>query len=151
MALDDDIRILAGVALFEGFPQEQLRLLAFGAETLHVAAGRLIYTEGDSADSAFVVVDGTVKLVHDHGNDAAVLKMLGPGAMLGELALIADIARPTGAIAESDVELLRLNRKLFRRVLEEYPDTAALLHDRIAEDLQALVAEISRIAERFGD
>jgi hypothetical protein len=31
MALDDDIRILSDVGLFEGFTQEQLRLLAFGA------------------------------------------------------------------------------------------------------------------------
>ena len=34
MALDDDIRILSGVRLFEGFTREQLRLMAFGAETI---------------------------------------------------------------------------------------------------------------------
>ena len=50
--------------------------------------------------------------------------------MLGELALIADTHRLTGADAEIDTDVLRLNRKLFRRILEEYPELA---HDaRIA-------------------
>ncbi|TIN67663.1 MAG: cyclic nucleotide-binding protein, partial [Mesorhizobium sp.] len=38
MALDDDIRVLSAVRLFEGFTQEQLRLLAFGAENTRLIA-----------------------------------------------------------------------------------------------------------------
>jgi CRP-like cAMP-binding protein len=151
MALDDDIRVLAGVALFEGFSQEQLRLLAFGAENLSVADGRLIYAEGDSADCAFVVVSGFVKLVHGTGSEATELKVLGSNALLGELALIADTTRPTSAVAATKVELIRLNRRLFRRILEEYPHLAALLHQRIAGELQELVRKITRLSNRFKD
>ena len=39
MSLDDDIRVLTGVDLFDGFTQEQLRLLAFGAENTRLPAG----------------------------------------------------------------------------------------------------------------
>lgn len=151
MALDDDIRVLAGIALFEGFAQEQLRLLAFGAENISVAAGRLIYAEGDSADCAFVVTSGTVKLAHGMGDTAIELQVLGPNTLLGELALIADTTRPTSAIAATDVELIRLNRRLFRRILEEYPQLAALLHSRIAAELQELIARIAQLADRFED
>jgi CRP-like cAMP-binding protein len=151
MALDDDIRVLAGVALFEGFSREQLRLMAFGAEQLSVATGRLIYAEGDTADCAFVVVSGEVKLVHGAGAEAVELQALGANALLGELALIADTTRPSSAIAGTDVSLLRLNRRLFRRILEEYPDIAALLHARIAAELQELVERISRLSPRFGE
>lgn len=151
MALDDDIRVLSGMALFEGFAQEQLRLLAFGAENISVAAGRLIYAEGDSADCAFVVISGTVKLVHGSGDDAVELQSLGSNSLLGELALIADTTRPTSAVAASNVELLRLNRRLFRRILEEYPQLAAMLHSRISAELQELVSRISRLASRFED
>ena len=54
MALDDDIRVLSAVRLFEGFTQEQLRLLAFGAETTVLPAERKLYREHDEADSAYV-------------------------------------------------------------------------------------------------
>ena len=43
MALDDHIRILSGVRLFAGFTQDQLRLLAFGAEAMNLPAGRKLF------------------------------------------------------------------------------------------------------------
>ena len=69
MALDDDVRILSGVRLFEGFSSDQLRLLAFGAETLHLSAGRDLYNEGAAADSAFVVVSGSIGLYRERDGE----------------------------------------------------------------------------------
>jgi CRP-like cAMP-binding protein len=149
MALDDDIRILSGVSLFEGFTQEQLRLLAFGAEGLKLSAGKKLFEEGIEADSAYVVVKGGIVLYRERDGERAVLGHAGAGVMLGELALIADTTRLTSARAEVDTDLLRLNRKLFRRILEEYPDVAMMLHDRIVAELQALVARIGALSPRF--
>ena len=66
MALDDHIRILSGVRLFESFTPEQLRLLAFGAETLRLPVGKKLYRENDDADSAYIVTRGTLGLFRDH-------------------------------------------------------------------------------------
>ena len=65
------------------------------------------------------------------------------------MALITTSNRPTGATAETDCELLRLNRKLFRRMLEEYPETAATLHARIKHDLQDMLAQITKLHRAF--
>ena len=62
MALDDDILILSSVKLFQGFTQEQLRLLAFGAETTVLQADQKLYREDDVADSAYIVVSGLITL-----------------------------------------------------------------------------------------
>ena len=87
MALDDEIRILSGVRLFEGFSQEQLRLLAFGAETMHLAADRKLYREDDEADSAYVVISGTISLFREQPDGERIpVGTVGAGAMLGELA-----------------------------------------------------------------
>ena len=67
MALDDDIRILSGVGLFAELTQEQLRLLAFGAETMRFAAGREIYRENATADCAYVIARGEVVLYRESG------------------------------------------------------------------------------------
>ena len=151
MALDDDIRILSGVRLFEGFTQDQLRLLAFGAETTRLQQDRKLYREDDDADSAYVVVKGRISLYREAGGERVEVGTVGPGAMLGELALIAETRRLTSAAAETDAEVLRLNRAMFRRILEEYPETAEALHRRISEDLQALVRRIEELAPRFAD
>lgn len=149
MALDDEIRILSGVGLFEGFTQEQLRLLAFGAETMILPAERKLYREEDEADSAYVVIRGQIVLYREADGPRMPLGLVGPGAILGELALIADTRRLTSASAAVESEVLRLNRKMFRRILEEYPEIAAQLHKRIAQDLQALIESIERLAPRF--
>lgn len=150
LALDEDIRVLSGVGLFEGFTHEELRLLAFGAERIALPADRKLYREEDEADSAYVVIRGRVVLYRERPGGPAVIGTVSQGAMLGELALVADTRRLTSAAAETDAELLRLTRRMFRRILEEYPDTAVLLHKRIAEDLQAMVRRIERLAPRFG-
>jgi CRP-like cAMP-binding protein len=149
MALDDDIRILSGVGLFEGFSGEQLRLLAFGAESMHLAAGRKLYLEDDEADCAYVVVNGRVVLFREADAERTPIALVEPGSILGELALIADTRRMTSAAAASDSEVLRLNRKMFRRILEEYPELAAALHRRIADELQALIRRIEEVAPRL--
>jgi CRP-like cAMP-binding protein len=149
MALDDDVRILSGVGLFEGFTQEQLRLLAFGAENMRVPAGRILYREGDQADCAFVVVRGQIELFREFEGKRTVVGKAGPGAILGEFALIADSNRLTDATVAADADLIRLSRALFRRILEEFPEIAIALHQRIVADLQKLVSDIEGLAPRF--
>ncbi|QPC90147.1 cyclic nucleotide-binding domain-containing protein [Mesorhizobium sp. INR15] len=149
MALDDDIRILSAVRLFEGFTQEQLRLLAFGAETTLLQADRKLYREDDEADSAYVVVSGRIALYREQDGERVALGTAGPGTMLSELALIADTRRLTSASAATDSEVIRLSRKMFRRILEEYPDVAAQLHQRISEEFQAMIRRIEELAPRF--
>ena len=149
MALDDDIRILSAVKLFQGFTQEQLRLLAFGAENTFLQAERKLYLEDDEADSAYVVVGGLIALYREQGGERIPIGTAGPGAMLSELALIADTRRLTSASAAADSEVIRLSRKMFRRILEEYPELAVQLHDRILEEFQQMIARIEELAPRF--
>lgn len=151
MALDDDIRILSAVRLFEGFTVEQLRLLAFGAEQISLPASRRLFREEDEADAAYVVMRGQIRLFREDDEQHLPIGIAGTGAMIGELALIADTRRLTSAEAETDAELLRLSRKIFRRILEEYPDTAVVLYHRIQADFLALVERIEQMAPRFGD
>lgn len=149
MALDDDIRILSGVKLFEGFTSEQLRLLAFGAERVKLPADRKLYREDDEADSAYVVVSGEIAIFREVDGQRVAVGTAESGSMLGELALIADTRRLTSAAAETDAQLLRLNRPMFRRILEEYPDVAVRLHRRIYDEFQDLVRSIEQLESRF--
>ncbi len=151
MSLDDDIRVLSGAPLFEGFTQEQLRLLAFGSENSRLPAGKELYAEGAPADGAYVVARGCINLFRDRDGRRIVIADVGPGTVLGEFALFADSHRLTGAVAATDAEVMRLNRKLFRRILEEYPDVALFLHHRITADFQTMVAKLDALAARFSD
>jgi CRP-like cAMP-binding protein len=151
MALDDDIRVLSGVRLFEGLAHEQLRLLAFGAETIRLSAGRDLYREDTIADCAYIVVRGRIVLYRTLNDQRVQLTEAGPGAVLDEMALIVHLRRDNGAYAGDDSEVMRLNRTLFRRVLEEYPEVALMLRDRIAAQFTRMADQIARLRTRFED
>lgn len=151
MALDDDTRILARVALFDGFSPDQLRLLAFGAEHIELNRGRILYRENDDADCAFVLVKGRLDLFRGKVDSPVPAGTRGPGAMLGAIAMITESIRPTSAIAVADSDLLKLGRKTFRRILDEYPDLAVLLHKRIFDEFRSLVQQVEALAPRFAD
>jgi len=151
MALDDDIRILGTVGLFESFTAEQLRLLAFGAERLVLRAGRELFREGQSADCAYVVVSGSIALFREGPNGRVAIRSVGPGAILGEMALIAQTTRLTGAFADGETEVIRLSRAIFHRILEEYPEVAAALHAHISRNLTDLIRQIEKLSPLFED
>ena len=149
MSLEDDIRIISGVALFEDLSVEQLRLLAFGAERITIAKGRELYREGQNAECGYVVASGEIDLFRETERNRLLVRKVGPGMILGELALITETTRMTGAMAAIDSQVVRINRSLFRRMLEEYPETAVVLHDRLSEQLQRLLEEIGALEDRF--
>jgi CRP-like cAMP-binding protein len=149
MAIEDDIRILETVGLFETFTRDQLRLLAFGTERLVLREGRELYREGQSADCAYVIDRGEISLFREGATGRTILKTVGPGAVLGEMAIIAQTKRLTSAMADSETEVIRLNRSLFRRILEEYPEIAAALHDKIASDINEMIDAITQYEHLF--
>jgi CRP-like cAMP-binding protein len=50
-----------------------------------------------------------------------------------------------------ETQVIRVNRSLFRRMLEEYPETAAALHQQLSVRLCNLLDQIGDLEERFSD
>ena len=56
-----------------------------------------------------------------------------------------------GAVAAEGSQVIRISRSLFRRMLEEYPETAFHLHERLTDQLQELLHSIGALEARFGE
>ncbi|MCB8837722.1 cyclic nucleotide-binding domain-containing protein [Aurantimonas sp. VKM B-3413] len=149
MSLESDIAILRTVPLFDGLETDQLRLLAFGAEHRRLHANEFLFRENARADAGFVVVSGEVSLLHGRGEAERVIGTYGPGTLLGELALITETKRPASAKTLSECNVIRITRPLFRRMLEEYPEFAAGLHERLRVQLEDMMAQILSLEGRF--
>jgi predicted acylesterase/phospholipase RssA/CRP-like cAMP-binding protein len=108
----------------------RLRLVAAGTR-IEVAAGDWVFRQGDSADVMYVVLSGRLDVVVD---DVAV-RELGPGAQLGELALLTGGRRSASVRARRDSALLALSRPAFMRAIETSPATAVAVATALAEAL----------------
>lgn len=127
MGIEDDIAFLETIPGLNVLGREALRIIAIGAETLYVHAGKTLFQEGEPADAAFVVQEGafSARAAHDMTEPA----ILGPGVLLGELALLTEIKRPVTVTAIEPSSVLRIPRSLFLKMLESFPHSALRLRD----------------------
>lgn len=151
MSLESDIAVLRKVRLFDDLETEQLRLLAFGAEHRRLRAGEFVYREAARADAGFVIAAGSVLLTRGRPEREKFIGVFGPGDLLGELALLTETVRPASAKAETDCDLIRIGRPLFRRMLEEFPEFALAVQARLREDLADMTRRIGNLEGRFRD
>ena len=139
MGIEDDIAFFERVPTLRMLGRTALRILAIGAESRYVHSGETLFNSGDPSDCGFVVQEGSFRL-ESKANSAEEV-VVGPGTLLGEIALIAETRRPATAIAREPSTVIRISRSLFLRMLEGYPEAAQLLREQLA----------TRIAQSAGD
>lgn len=144
MALDDDIAFLGRQPLLGLMERDALRLVAFAAENRMLRAGDVLFRRGEGSDGAFLVITGAVAINHaDDGSPAS--EIVGPGGLIGELALFTALERPATAIAREPTQVMKLSRNVMRRVLAESPASAQSIAGAIAERLTQFSGEIAEI------
>jgi len=141
MSIEDDIAFLERVPALSLLGRDALRILAIGSESRYVHEGVTLFAEGEDADSAFVVQEGAFELVTNGGAS----EMIGPGALMGELALVSEMKRPTAAIAREPSSVVRITRQLFMKMLESDPAAATRMRDALAARVNAAATEFSRV------
>ena len=99
-----------------------------------------LFSAGEDADSAYVVQEGSFELAGKGGSET-----VGAGALLGELALVSDMKRPTSAVALEPSSVVRITRQLFMKMLESEPAAAARMRDAIAARVNQAASEFARI------
>lgn len=126
MPVDRKTERLAQLVTFEGVSRRALKRLAMLADEVDLDAGAHLSEQGHVASQAFVVVEGTVVVERDGGEVAS----LGPGAVVGEVALLEHTARNATLVARTSVQLLVFGVREFEALLEEFP----VLAERIRAD-----------------
>lgn len=120
---DDDVfELLASTEAFAGVPRDRLGDVLAQLEPRHVAAGELVVTEGEQADSLYVVAYGRLRAERDEDGTRLLLAEVGPGGTVGEAELIAGTARTASVRAVRDSLVLRLSADGLSRLAQWQPD-----------------------------
>ena len=94
---------------------------------IEVAAGRTLIREGSTGRECFVTLDGTAVV----SRAGELVGVIGPGSIVGEMALLDDTRRNATVVASTPMQLLVLDRREFARLRVISPAIAAAL-ERIA-------------------
>ena len=129
---------LAAVPLFAACSRRDLQRIARASDQTTLEAGRVLVHQGDVGRECFIVLEGKVK-VERGGRKIATL---GPGACIGELALLDKGPRTATVVAQTPLTVLVLGPREFSGVLDEVP---GLAHKLLAA-LAATVRELDKTA-----
>jgi CRP-like cAMP-binding protein len=138
MSIEEDVALLERVPTLRMLGAAALRMLAIGSEQRDVARGDRLFSLGDEADAGFIVQRGSFRI--DDGSGAEIVA--GPGALIGELALVVAMQRPATAVALEHSSVIRVARGLFQRVLESDPAAARRLRDEFANRTSQIASDI---------
>jgi CRP-like cAMP-binding protein len=100
---------------------------------LSVSAGVRIATEGDEGDEVFIVRSGEVSV--QHGTE--VVTRLGPGSVVGELAVLDPAPRSADVVATVSTDLLILDRTTLLDLMGRRPEVAADIISMLVRRLRA--------------
>jgi CRP-like cAMP-binding protein len=146
MSIEDDIALLERVPTLRLLGTDALRMLAIGSEQRDAARGTQLFKQGDDADAGFVVQRGAFRIDDESGAEIRV----GPGALIGELALIVAMRRPSSATALEPSSVIRIARSLFQRVLESDPVAARRLRDEFANRTSQIASDLLMAGAKLG-
>ncbi|HEY2755601.1 Crp/Fnr family transcriptional regulator [Phenylobacterium sp.] len=148
MNLEDEIAIFERVPTFAALGRQALQVLAIGAETRNLPGGAVLFYAGELADGGYLVQEGSLLMepgTFSEGKEYTV----GPGTLVGELALLTDMVCPATAIAKEPTVVIRIPRHLFRKMLEGYPAAAEKLRGIMTARLQTWTRELGTVRRKL--
>jgi len=140
MSIEDDVVLLERVPTLRLLGTASLRMLAIGSDQRDLGRGDVLFKAGEEADAGYVVQRGSFQVLPGDGGKHEITA--GPGTLLGELALVVAMPRPSSAVALEHSSVIRIARSLFQRVLESDPDAARRLRDEFASRSSQIASDI---------
>lgn len=139
---------LKQVPLFRDLALEDLKALEQEARAKRLKRGEVLFLEGESVHSLFVVEKGLIKVykMDPEGRKQVVLHLEGPGRVLAEVALFLD--RPTypaSAEALEESQVLAIPKERFFQLVEARPPLARALIRYLARRQEQLLHLLDRL------
>lgn len=151
MSLAQDIAILKQIPMLSDFQDDQLRLLAFSAESMDYQDGQRLFEQGERADGGLVVMSGSVSLQIRGEDGFDEVERAEKGTLLGETALLAESKRPCRAEAAGTVRIIRIRRALFKRMIQEYPELAQRLFEQHVSRYRHTISALRPIGDKMAE
>lgn len=128
------VTMLRNVPLFGSLSKRDLAKLGNAASEVVLDAGSTLMREGEPGDACWVVADGSLSVRRGR----RTVNHLGPGDVVGEMALLYGGPRTATVTADERCVLLSLDRKVFRASLTHSPELALALLEEMSQRLHAL-------------
>jgi CRP-like cAMP-binding protein len=124
-AVSSKLAVLRRHPIFCDLDAEAFEQLCRYAKNATLKRGATIYSKGDPGNSLYVVISGTAKMsISSPDGRSAILNLIGPGEIFGEIALLDGRERTADATANTNCEVFIIDRREFLPFVRSQPALA---------------------------
>jgi CRP/FNR family transcriptional regulator len=139
------VELLGRVPVFSTLERGDLERIAQLAVPRQFEPGEVVFREGDSSDTCYVVREGRARAVRTHRAGRTItLATFGPGDIFGELALFEDERRSATVEAVQRTSVVGVLGPDMRRLMTEHAEIAARLVVALGRRLRETNERLSR-------
>jgi CRP-like cAMP-binding protein len=147
--MDDKFWYLKRCDLFERLTSEQIARVESRSKTRSFERNSLVYVPSDENDSLLLLGSGRVKIYHNTSDGKqALLAIIDPGELFGELGLVQPGRREESAEAMERSTVVLIPRTEVQRLMEEHPNVSLGVTKLIGVRLQRVERRLKSLLFR---
>jgi CRP-like cAMP-binding protein len=140
------LSVLRKHPIFADLEPEAFEQLCRYAKHSTLKRGATLFSKGDPGVSLYAVISGSVKMsISSSEGRNAILNIIGPGEIFGEMALLDGGSRSADAIANSNCELFVIDRREFIPFVKSQPALAMKFIELLCERLRRTSDQVEQI------
>lgn len=122
-----------------------MRMVRFAGLGRAYADGEQVCRQGDRAQAMYLVQEGCVHVFHEEDGAETLVGRLGPGAIVGEMAIFDGQPRSATVRAAGPARILTLDKRTFLRQIHDDPTLAWRILERMSLTIRALNSELAQL------
>lgn len=142
MSLNEEVELLRNIPLFSKIDPSKLKLLAFASERVTFGSGQELFHQGDHADTAYIIIEGSADVCVDTPGGEISVAQLTKNDIVGEIGILCDVPRTATLRAKDDVTTLVISKDLFFQMVREYPDMGIEIMRELAQRLEKTTTQL---------
>ncbi len=132
MSINEEVELLQQIPLFAKIEPSKLKLLAFTSERQKFRAEEELFHQGDIGDAAYIIIGGEADVILTTDSGDIHVATFKRNDIVGEIAILCDVPRTATVRAKEELEVLKISKDLFFRMVGEFPQMAVEIMRELA-------------------
>lgn len=130
--LSHEVASLQRIPMFREVDAAKLKLIAIASQRANYRSGDRLLTEGDRADTVFIIIEGRAKVVRGEAGAEIEIATVETGSVVGEMGVVLDRPYSGTIVADTPVTALRIDKRTFLDLLTKVPQLSMALIRELA-------------------
>lgn len=148
MSIKEEVDRLKRIPLFANVDPARLKLLAFASERLTYPPAAELFHQGDAADAAYVIIEGSVDVLIERPDGQLPVAKIGKDEIVGDIGILCDVARTATVKADGEVIALKITKELFFQMVSDFPAMGIEVMRELAMRLNQTNSQLSACRDR---